>query len=90
MTEMSQRKKNRFRQNSHLLAAIQFNGTSFYLQVVITMTISNCDSQSALYKHNIYSTQWLILHVIVHVMHNIAFTATDVASKFLTFDKQIT
>jgi len=47
-------------QNLHLLAAIQFNGMSFWLQIVITMPIDNCDSQSARHRQEIYSPQWLI------------------------------
>jgi len=58
---------------------------SFQLEIVITMTINNCDSQSALHMQDISPPQWFILCLMVHVMYNIAFTATDVASKILTF-----
>ena len=51
------------------------------------MTINNCDSQSALHRHEIYSPQWVILCVMMHVMYNIAFTAADVAYKTLNFLK---
>jgi len=40
-----------------------------------------------MYRQEIYSLQWLILCVMTHVMYNIAFVATDVASKTLTFLK---
>jgi len=49
--------------------------------MVIKMTINNCDSQSPLHKQEIYSSQWLILCVMMHVTYNIMFTATDLASK---------
>ena len=51
------------------------------------LTINNCDSQSALRRQGFYSPQWLILCVIMHVVYNIAFTVTAVASKILTFLK---
>jgi len=59
----------RFRQNSHLLAAIQFNAMSFKLQIVITMTINTCEPQSALHKQEIWSPQCFILSVMMHVMY---------------------
>jgi len=45
------------------------------------MTINKCDSQSVPYRQEIYSPKWLILCVMMHVMYNIVFTATDVDSK---------
>jgi len=48
------------------------------------MTISNCDSQNVLRIEDIYSPQWLVLCVVKHVVYNIAFKTTDVASKILT------
>ena len=51
------------------------------------MTINNCDSQSTLDRQEIYSNERLILCVMMHVMYNVAFTATDVASKVLVFLK---
>jgi len=74
--------------NSHLFIAIQFIGMSFYLQIA-----SRCNEQlwltSALHRQEIYSPQWLILCVMVHVLYNIAFTATDVASSLKIFQKKI-
>jgi len=52
--------------------------------------IAICDSQSARYRQEIYSTRWLILCAMMHVMYNTAFTAADVVSKILTFYKQNT
>jgi len=41
---------------------------SFYLQTAITMTINNCDSQSALHRQETYLPQWwFILTVMMHV-----------------------
>jgi len=51
------------------------------------MTINCCDSQSALHRQEIYSHQWVILCVMMHVMLNIVFIATDMASKISTFIK---
>jgi len=34
------------------------------------MTINNCGSQRALRRQEIYSPQWVILCVMVHVMYN--------------------
>jgi len=42
---------------------------------------------SALHRQEICSSQWLILCVMTHVLYNIAFTATDVASEVLNFAK---
>jgi len=55
------------------MVPIQFNANEF-LQIIIMMIINNCDSQSALHMQEIYSPQWLISCVMMHVMHNIAFT----------------
>jgi len=52
------------------------------------MTINNCDSQSAQHLQEIYSPQWHILRVMMHVMHNIALAATDVAPRIVTFLKE--
>jgi len=41
-----------------------FNGMSFYLQIVIRMTVNNCDSQSALHMQEIYSHEWSVLCVM--------------------------
>ena len=49
------------------------------------MIINNCDSQSALHRQEIYSPQWLTLCVMMHVMRNISFAATDVAFVILFF-----
>jgi len=68
-----------------VLAAILIDGMNFYNSNVIMMTINNCDSQSALHRQEIYSPQWLILCAMMHVMRDIAFAATDVASKIVTF-----
>jgi len=43
------------------------------------LTTNNSGLQSALHMQEIYSPEWLILCVMINVMHNIAFTATDVA-----------
>jgi len=51
------------------------------------MRIKNYDSQSALHRQGIYSPQWIILRVMMHVMYNIAFTAISMASKMSTFLK---
>jgi len=45
------------------------------------LTINNCDSQFALRRQEIYSSKWLILCVMMNFLYNIAFTATNVASK---------
>jgi len=52
------------------------------------MTINNCDSQSAQHLQEIYLPQWHILRVMMHVMHNIALAATDVAPRIVTFLKE--
>ena len=49
------------------------------------MTITNFDSQSALNMQETYSPKCLVVCVMMHVMYSIAFTATDVASQFLSF-----
>jgi len=51
------------------------------------MTINNCDSQSALHRQEIYSPEWFVSCAMMHVLYNIAFTATDLAAKVLTFLK---
>jgi len=38
-------------------------------------------------RKEIYLPQWLILHVMMHVITDIKFTAREVASKILTFLK---
>jgi len=70
--------------NSHLFTPIQFIGMSFWLQIASRRQWT----RSALHRQDIYSPQWLILCVMVHVLYNIAFTATDVASKLLNFSKR--
>jgi len=55
--------------------------------MVITMTVNNCDSQSALHRQEIYPLPWIVLCVMMHVKYNIAFTAKDIFSKILTFLK---
>jgi len=60
---------------------------NFQLQIAITIPVNNCDSQSYFHRQKIYSPQWFILSVLMHVMYNIMVTAIDVASKFLTFLK---
>jgi len=77
-----------FRQNSHLLAAIHFNGMSFQLQIIITIMINTWLNALCTGKKSIQlSTQWVILCVMMHVivMYNIVFIARDAASKILTF-----
>jgi len=49
------------------------------------MTANNCAPQSTLHRQEIYPPQWLILCVMMHVMYNIVFTATDLPSKVFTF-----
>jgi len=77
-----------FRQNSHLLAAIHFNGMSFQLQIIITIMINTWLNALCTGKKSIQlSTQWVIICVMMHVivMYNIVFIARDAASKILTF-----
>jgi len=47
------------------------------------MTINNCELQSFSHRQAIYSSQWLNLCAMMHVMYNVAFTATDVPYKIL-------
>ena len=42
---------------------------------------------SALHRQEICSSQWLILCAMMHVLYNIALTATDVASEVLNVSK---
>ena len=49
------------------------------------MTITNFDSESALNMKETYPRKCLVVCVMMHVMYNIAFTATDAASQFLSF-----
>jgi len=53
------------------------------------MTINNCEGHTALHRQDIYSPQWRILCVMMHVTYNIAFTATDVTFNILTSLKAI-
>jgi len=46
------------------------------------MTITNFDSKSALIMQETYSPKCLAVCVMMHVMYNIAFTATDLVSQF--------
>jgi len=60
---------------------------SFKLQIIMTMTIHNYYSQSTLHRQEFCLPQLLVLCVMMHVMYNNAFTATDMSSKILTILK---
>jgi len=56
------------------------------------MTINNCDLQNAMYRQEIYcipSIAYFMCDDASHVQYNLAFTATDVASKIFPFLKAI-
>jgi len=44
-----------------------------------------CGSQSALHSQEIYTPQWLNLSAMMNVMYNIAFSATNMDFKILSF-----
>jgi len=48
------------------MAAIQWD--ELLAQIVIMMTVNNCDSQIALHRRGMYSPKWLILCVVMHGM----------------------